>query len=136
MAAVALHAMTTAELLDELELRLSAVRTGGNGSAPSPTVHCSFSAAGECVTAPDILRVRMELAGLTKTSLSTVFGVPPDRLEEWLSGSVPEPAWVVPAIRLFEMLPASARQKVLRTTAARPGKRTGNMHPFACIEEL
>ena len=78
----------------------------------------------------------MELAGLTKATLSTVFGVPPDRLDEWLAGSVPVPPWVLPAIRLFEMLPASARKNVLRRPAERPGRRAGNMHPFACIEEL
>jgi hypothetical protein len=136
MAAVALDRLTTAQLLDELELRLQAARTGANGAAPEHTIHWRFSAAGEGATAPHILRVRMELAGLNKGSFATAFGVAPESVEEWLAGSVPVPAWVLPAIRMYEMLSASARQKVLRTPAARAGKRPGNTHPFACIEEL
>jgi hypothetical protein len=78
----------------------------------------------------------MELAGLSKGSFGTVFGVSPEVVDEWLSGSVPVPPWVLPAVRIYELLSASARQKLARTPAARAGKRAGNMHPFACIEEL
>lgn len=136
MAAVALDALSTAELLDELEERVRSARAGANGADPERTVHWSFSVAGTGGAAPHTLRIRMDLSGLTKASFSTAFGVPPERVEEWLSGSEPVPPWVVPAIRMYEMLPASARQKVLRMPAAQAGNRTGNMHPFARIEEL
>jgi hypothetical protein len=78
----------------------------------------------------------MELAGLTKSSFSRAFGVSADRVQEWLSGAVPVPPWVVPAIRIYELLPGSARQTVLRIPAARVGNRARNMHPFARIEDL
>jgi hypothetical protein len=136
MAAAGLKSLTTAELLDELEHRLLASRTAANGTGPEHKVHCSFSADGEGAAAPHILRVRMELAGLAKGSFSTAFGTSADVVESWLDGTAPVPAWVIPAIRMYEMLSDSERQKVLRTPAARAGKRTGNTHPFACIEEL
>ena len=136
MAAVALEKLTTAELLDELEQRIVAARTGANGTSPQRTVHWSFSTAGGECTAPQMLRVRMELAGLTKSLFATTFGVMPECVDEWLSGSVAAPPWVVPAIRMYEMLSVPARQEVVRTPAARAGKRARNTHPFACIEEL
>ena len=136
MAAVAIDALTTAELLDELEQRLQATRNPANGGPPERTVHWSFSNAGTDLTPPHILRIRMDLAGLTEASFSTAFGVPAGYVDEWLSGSAPVPPWVVPAIRMYEMLPSPARQKVVRAPVARAGNRKGNSHPFARIEEL
>src|SRR5688572_27919026 len=136
MAAVALHALTTAELLDELEDRLRTSKAPGEGSPPERKVHWSFSAAGTGLTPPHILRIRMDLAGLTDATFSTAFGVPPEYVNEWLAGSSAVPPWVIPAIRMYEMLSGPARQKVVRTPVARAGNRSGNTHPFARIEEL
>lgn len=135
MDAVALEDLTTSELLDELEQRLRGAQTGVNGTGPEHTIHWNFSASGGA-TPPDILRIRMDLAGLTRASFSTAFGISPESVEEWLSGGAPIPAWVIPAIRVYEMLSASAREKLLRTRSARAGGRSRNTHPFACIEEL
>jgi hypothetical protein len=136
MTAVALEKLTTAELLDELEQRLRQVRNGRDGDSPDHGLHWNFSATGPAPTSAHILRVRMDLAGLTKASFGTAFGVSPEVVESWLSQASPVPPWVLPAIRMYEMLSSAARQKVLRTPASRAGNRSGNTHPFARIEEL
>jgi hypothetical protein len=136
MTAVAIDTLTTAELLDELEQRLRSVGNGAGGKPADHGLHWKFSATGPAPTSAHILRIRMDLAGLTKGSFSTAFGVPADVVEEWLSERSPVPPWVLPALRVYEMLPVGARQKVLRTPAARAGNRSENTHPFARIEEL
>lgn len=135
MTAVALDTLTTAELLDELEQRLAAIRNGAGGTAPDHGLHWRFSATGTVPESAHIVRVRMELAGLTRNSFSTAFGVPADVVEAWLSEAAPVPSWVLPAIRMYEMLSAGARHKLLKAPAARAGNRS-NPHPFARIEEL
>lgn len=136
MTAVALDRLTTADLLDELEQRLSQARAGRDGTAPNHGLHWKFSAAGPAPASAQILRARMDLAGLTKSSFAAAFGIPVEVVEEWLSQETPVPPWVLPAIRVFELLSDPARQQVLRSPAARAGKRLENKHPFARIEEL
>lgn len=129
---------TTAELLDALERRFAGVRArlGQNGAHGG--VHWEFPTEGgsEAVT-PQALKVRLELAGLSKASFSTVFSVPLDRLHAWLAGSEAVPPWVVPSIRMYELLSSQERRVLLRGTGARGGNnRKGNAHPFARIDEL
>ena len=136
MAAVAFDTFTTAELLDELEQRLRDARNGVGGAEPQHGLHWRFSATGPAPTSAHILRVRLDLAGLSKAAFASAFSVPAEAVEEWLSGASPVPPWVVPAIRVYEMLPDGARRKLLRTRGSQAGSRSGNSHPFARIEEL
>jgi hypothetical protein len=136
MAAVAFDRFTTAELLDELEQRLRTRRSGDGGAAPDHGLHWNFSASGTAPTSAHILRVRMDLAGLTKASFSAAFGVPAAAVEDWLAAASPVPPWVLPAIRVYEMLSAAERQRVLRAPPSAAGRRSKNTHPFARIEEL
>jgi hypothetical protein len=84
----------------------------------------------------DVLRVRMDLSGLTRQEFSTFFGIDPASLDDWLAGSRPIPCWVLPAVQIFELLPAGARRQALTRRTARGMKRDCNSHPFARIEEL
>jgi hypothetical protein len=75
----------------------------------------------------------MEKAGLTNDDLAGALGVPVAALNGWLGGSIPIPAWVLPAVSVIELVTPEARRAPARkTVSSQPGYR----HPFARIEEL
>lgn len=105
--------------------------------AGSPSdVHCEFPQIETDSVAPDRLRIQMNYAGLTKAAFAEVFGVPAEVIESWLNGERPIPAWVLPAVYIFELLTPAERRSFLRPAAARSGRNPAKVHPFARIEEL
>jgi hypothetical protein len=132
------------ELLDaldvsvaELRARLEAFKNGtiyqapcatGNGNGAHRHTNPQLS--------PERLRISMELAGLDRATISTVFGVSSETIGEWLSGKRPIPSWVLPSIRILELLTPAARRNFIRNPAVRAGRKSVNSHPFSHIDEL
>lgn len=105
-------------------------------NGPADTVHWTFSVARADPVTPQKLRVRLDLAGLTKAEFATVFDVPVASVQDWLTGARPIPSWVLPSIRVFELLSPAERSRLLKNPAARTAGGTANLHPFARIEDL
>jgi len=114
---------------------------------PASDVHWSFPVEEESNRRPETLRRHMEKAGLAGDELAGALGVPVAALNGWLSGNVPVPAWVLPSVRVLELVTPSARLEArgtLSTNAVQeavPARKTvssqpGYRHPFSRIEEL
>jgi hypothetical protein len=82
----------------------------------------------------DLLRSRMERAGLSRIEFANFFGVELESVHDWLAGRVPIPAWVHAAVQVLALVNVSARRSVLREAAR--GGRNHETHPFARIEDL
>jgi hypothetical protein len=117
---------TTLDLLQAVEARLGALGVAVAAASQIPPAALSAEA----------LRVRMELAGLTKATFSSIFGVPEAFTREMLEGARPIPSWVPVVIRMFQLLNPAQQRQLLQPQTATAGKRRGNAHPFSRIEEL
>lgn len=118
--------LSTVDLIDELEARITAIRSR-NGDAPAPD-------DGEIAGA--VLRAEMERAAVSAAELATAMDVSHGDLNDWIAGRAEAPQWALAATRLVALLPPSARRKLLtqpRAFVRKPGNHT---HPFSRIEEL
>jgi hypothetical protein len=94
------------------------------------------------------LRKELETAGLSVEDLSGMFQVSARSARAWTTGARPVPKWLMPALRLFRLLPP-ATQRALQEAGVYDGLPAGAgraaenrprvsvpRHPFARIEDL
>jgi hypothetical protein len=94
------------------------------------------------------LRKELEAAGLSVGDLSRIFQVSVRSAQAWTTGARRVPKWLMPALRIFRLLPPATQREVQeswvhdglpadagRTAANRP-RANAARHPFARIEEL
>jgi DNA-binding transcriptional regulator YiaG len=122
-------AAAEATILDMLDM----LEAGLLGVCARPPDASTDGATPEARNA-ELLRARMERAGLSRLEFANLFGVELDLVHEWLAGRVPIPAWVHAAVQVLALVNVSARRSVLRQ-AARTA-RNHETHPFARIEDL
>jgi transcriptional regulator with XRE-family HTH domain len=86
------------------------------------------------------LRTELKRLGLSQAEFSRLFQVSATTVQNWVSGKTSTPAWVGPALKLYEALPEMSREEILgiRRIVAPPqsSKPSGRAHPFARIEDL
>lgn len=117
--------MTTLEMLDAVESRISALRSRSL-AGPRPRASAEAAAA---------LRAELRAAGVSADEFARVACVSQDEVEAWTTGIDRAPEWVPAAIRLVALLAPSVRQKLLCDQRA-GNVRRANCHPFSRIEEL
>jgi hypothetical protein len=135
---------TTLQLLDEFEARIAELRARAeNATSVRPVAEAGnngklhWESPPPDLTAAHRMRVEMGLAGLSKTAFASVFQVPVSSVQEWMAGDAPIPEWVLPSLRIFELLTPALQQQVVKRPL--PPVRVGgrrNAHPFSRIEEL
>ena len=94
------------------------------------------------------LRKELEAIGLSVEDLSRMFQVSVRSAKAWTTGATRVPQWLMPALRIFRLLP-SATQRALQESGAHDGLPAGAVraaenrprvsvprHPFARIEDL
>jgi hypothetical protein len=91
----------------------------------------------------------MEALGLSAEDLARIFHVSARSAHSWTSGGTRVPNWLMPALQIYGMVPAAARNPGVQPMArdgvnaggGRPAapsqpRANANRHPFARIEEL
>jgi hypothetical protein len=94
------------------------------------------------------LRKELEAIGLSVEDLSRMFQVSVRSAKAWTTGSRRVPQWLMPALRIFRLLPPAIRRTLQESWVydglpAGAGRAAENRprasvarHPFARIEEL
>ncbi len=146
--------MTLIELLESLEAAVAARQSDPDAPVAAPSlvrragisseVNYTFpNETAEEHLSPSLLAGHMERAGLTNAEFSSIFGVPPGVLQDWLKGTSAVPSWVVPAIQMLYLLSPAVRQRLLvgakspqetKKTASSP--KQIRSHPFSHIEDF
>jgi hypothetical protein len=116
----------TLELLDALDARLGPLGAAIAAARQIPPAALSS----------DALRVRMDLAGLTKATFSSIFGISEGFVREMLDGTRPIPSWAPVCIRMFQLLTPTQQRQLLQPQTAQTGRKRSNAHPFSRIEDL
>jgi hypothetical protein len=127
--------LTTVELLEAMDAGVAALRSRIE-MLTALTAGLQADAGASAPLDGKALRVRLDLAGLSKAQFAGFFGLPVSSVESWLAGERPIPSWVVPSIHMLELLTPAARRSLMKSPPPRNGTRPVNRHPFARIEEL
>jgi hypothetical protein len=129
----ALRALTPEqELWGEARVRTVSIQT----VATLSEVHWSFPGSTAAPTQPEELGRQMERAGLTAADFAEIFRMPLEGLQDWLTGSRPIPPWVVPVLRILELVSPMARRKLLNRPTPELQDSQSKRHPFSRVEDL
>jgi DNA-binding transcriptional regulator YiaG len=127
--------LTTVELLEAMDASVAALLSRIEALSALTAGMQADNGASAPLDGP-ALRVRLDLAGLSKTEFAAFFGIPVASVQSWLNDERPTPSWVLPSIHMLELLTPAARRSLMKSPPPRNGNKPVNRHPFSRIDEL